>query len=166
MHACKAVIGLAVVIPTILLVIFFAPSLLRMGVRRFSFNEEIKSCPIKKTSVTFTAWTTMKTFSYHYAREGNIFVVINYTVRNIGDTELGTDFAFADTPILKYWNYYADAKIGIVTYWSFHGTYPLELMPNQSLTNGYIYFEILEGYQPTELVFPSKESPQIIIKIS
>jgi len=163
----KAIIGLGIAIPIILVIIFLALPLLRIGVRHFSLNEEIKNFPIQETSITFKTLAFMKTFNYQNAHEGNIFVVINCTVRNIGDTELElVDFIFADTPILKYGEYYTNAKIGRVWYWSFYGIYPIRLMPNQSLSDGYIYFEILEGEQPKDLVFPKKDSPSIIIDLS
>jgi hypothetical protein len=169
----KSVIALAIMIPVVVLGILYIPSLLtRVSMRQYSFGQEIKGFPIDKTAVTFTAWTTIKRFdaTANTAREGNTFVVINYTVRNIGDMELDIiDFAFSGAPILKFGNYYADPIITVTsTYWGFYfdAQYSSHyLMPNQSQTNGFIYHEILEGQLPVELVYPNKESPQITIKI-
>ena len=80
-------------------------------VKHYSFGEEIRAFPIEQTAVIFTEWKITKTFHGDDAGEGNVFVVINYTVRNIGDTELSlSEFRSAQTPILKYGNYYAEAR--------------------------------------------------------
>ena len=142
-------------------------------VKHYSFGEEINGFPIEKTAVIFTEWKITKTFYDDNAREGNVFVVINYTVRNIGDMELRlSDFRSAPTPILKYGNYYAEARRTPVwiplpspegeRLWYLYDENLVSLMPNQG-ADGFIYYEILEGYQPEKLLFPNKDSPSIII---
>jgi len=142
-------------------------------IKHYSFGEEIRGFPIEKTAVIFTEWKITKTFHDDTAREGDVFVVINYTVRNIGNIELSlSDFRSAQTPILKYGNYYAEARHipvwiplpspGGERLWYLYNANLVSLMPNQS-ANGFIYYEILEGYQPEKLLFPNKDSPSIII---
>ena len=163
--------GIIIGVGLILLVVagFF---LLTSGVipvnQNYQLNDEIKNFPIQKTSVTFTEWSTSKKLyglyglSYATARSGNIFVVINYTVHNSADTELDlVDFYWAKIPMLKYGDYYADAYHN---FWNYEGS-TMYLMPNQTL-NGFICYEILEGYEPIELLFPNKDSPKVIIELS
>jgi len=138
------------------------------NVKYYHFGEEIEHFPIEKTAVTFTAWEFKKEVYVSKANEGCVFVVINFTVRNIYDTKLGfqtlCDFHEAKAPILKYGNYYAGAEALLSYRWNFYDPYVCELMPNQTLT-GYIYYEILEGYQPQQLLYPNKDAPSIVINI-
>jgi len=157
------IIGVGIVLLVVAGVFLFTSGVIPVN-QNYQLNDEIKNFPIQKTSVTFTEWsTTNKVISS--ARSGNIYVVINFTVRNIADNELDIiDFVGiltgAKRPQLKYGDYYADAIMGWhVEYLSSY------LMPNQSLT-GFIYYEILEGYEPIELLFPNKDSPQVIIELS
>jgi len=142
-------------------------------VKHYSFGEEIRAFPIEQTAVIFTEWKITNTFHGDDAGEGSVFVVINYTVRNIGDTELSlSEFRSAQTPILKYGNYYAEARHipvwiplpspGGEKLWYLYDENLVSLMPNQS-TRGFIYYKILEGYEPEKLLHPNKDSPTIII---
>ena len=167
----KIIVGLSIVALIIIVVVFLYPILSNLTVKHYSFNEEIRGFPIEKTSVTFTGWRIVNA-SWGLT---NDIVIVNYTVRNIGDTTLDTsDFLSAKTPILKYGNsYYADSTIYILTGWGFYQSasfpysmYPTQLMPNQALTNGFLEFKIIQGTQPTELIFPDKDSPSIIIDFS
>jgi hypothetical protein len=200
----RLIIGLAMIILAALLGIFLLSSLVNRE-RYYRFGQEIRNFPIEKASITFTAWTATKAFdeAKHWgnisAPQSYVFIIVNYTVRNIGDTEFEiANFSLAKTPLLKYGNYYASCEIarslivgsdysidlrGITTYWSFYQTYgimdkgsmwemptPVFVGPsigsNVTLSNGFIYFQIPEGCQPAELVFPSKDSQQTIIKIT
>lgn len=164
----SVVISILAIACLVLLFVYVVPHLTNLGPKRFSFNEEIRNFPITKTAVTFTGWKFTKELVYGEASEGNVFVVINYTVRNIGDTKMDWrdlyEFMTAKAPILQYGNYYAEAEtFGVV--WHFYGL-PIssELMPNQTI-DGFLYYEILEGYQPKQLLFPNKDSPSIIIEM-
>lgn len=135
----------------------------------YSFNEEIKSFPIEETSVTFTDWK-IENSSYG----NNDVVTIEYKVRNDGDSNLElTSFLLSEAPTLKYGNnyyssatYYSDWRAR--SRWQLSYPYPYfpsYFSPNQTL-NGYLKYEIIKGLQPTQLLFPDKNSPTTIIDFS
>lgn len=161
----KIIIGLVVVVLIVIGVVFFYPQLSKLTTKHYTFNEEIKGFPIGETSVTFTGWRIVNGSSMGFQEDTNV-VIVTFEVRNIGDTTLNTvDFVSATAPILKYGNgYFADPLLlGSAWGWTFSQYIPMQLLPNQSLTNGFIEFEIISGTQPTQLVFPNKESPSIVI---
>ena len=174
------VIVVIVSLVVIIGVVLSYPNLLKLASSDYSFGEELKGFPIEQTSVTFTDWKIIKAsedYSWQALHGNNDLVVVNYTVRNIGDTKLQTiDFQSATAPILKYGNsYYADpVTLLTITGWNFYVTsmwddtnpkliYPSSLMPNQEATNGYIQFEVIHGTQPIQLVFHNKNSPSLVV---
>jgi hypothetical protein len=180
----RKVIVLGVVLVILASLIYFAPTIISTVQKSVNptssssnpqLGTEIKNFPLQQTSITFTNWITATTlydaygFAWDTASEGDTFVVIYYTVRNIGDTEIDIDNLLLTTPpTLKYGDYYAEASFG----WEFNYTntgpqnVTTTLMPNQSETNGYIFYEILLGYQPTELLYPNQNSPSLVINLS
>jgi len=158
-----------VVILCSIILIYVVPRIpnLFTNVKYYSFGEEIQHFPIEETAVTFTAWEFKKEVNFYEANEGCIFVVINFTVRNIAGKKLDAwnlrVFSESDAPILTYDSYYAEAE-GVFQWNIYEYPSSLELMPNQTLT-GYIYYEILEGYQPQQLLYPNKDAPSIVIDI-
>jgi hypothetical protein len=185
----KSIIGLMIIIPVAVFGIFLLPSIMQYLGHPISFNEqhygmnqEIRGFPTGNVSMTFTSWMYAKSFHgldplmVLEPGENATLVVFNFTLRNIANNEIeirsslqygeGADsFTPRPSPLLKYGGYYAQAKHDI-PYDQFYGLweYKYTLLPNQSV-KGYIVYEILEGYTPTELVYPSQESPQISIKV-
>jgi len=134
-------------------------------VKYYSFNQEIKgipksgdNIPYDETSVTFTSWTII-------SGQTNDFVRIYYTLRNIGSTTMFCSFSEI-TPTLEFDNqYYNNFNFfeGQKFEWTFDGDVPLQLMPNQALTNGVLQYEINKGSQPTRLLHPLSDNPEIIV---
>lgn len=130
--------------------------------QNFAIGEEIKSFPTENVSLTLTSLNITKNFRGYRPSYGsnNTLVVFNFTLRSIADTEIYTleNFPHEKMLLLKYDGYYAQYRT-----WSFWET-NLSLMPNQSI-KGWMFYEILEGYEPNTLVYP-KESPEVFVKIS
>jgi len=174
-HIKKAMIALAIVVTVVLLGIIFIPSLITPHPRYYTLGEEMRGFPTEKVAITFTSWNVTKMFLFGMASgENATLVVFNFTLRNIADNQVevypnllhyeGEPLRPRIPPLLKYGSYYADTHPVFAYYWGLWES-TLILLPNQSV-KGFIYYEILEGYEPTELVYPSKESPEIIVKIS
>lgn len=158
-------IVLAILIVSAFSIIVLVPLMVnQLQPRYYTLGEEIKGLPTlgeEKVSITFTSCNVTNKFRYHSPDKGNSLVVFNFTIRNTADIEiytLGIFFPF-DEPLLKYDGYYA--QIETFGYWEHN----FSLMPNQTMS-GWMYYEILEGYEPIELVYPNKESPEIIVKIT
>lgn len=150
-----------------------------LGPHVYSMGEEIKGYPIGEMAISIIYWKTTEQFSYdtaYWAENGTTFVLYNFTIRNLGNTELNlmeydlrTRLDSVDPPMLKYGSYYASDSILTTMPWSwkyrlFTGE-PSTLMPNQS-TMGFLIYRILDGYQPTQLTYPNGDSPQFIIETS
>lgn len=140
---------------------------------------EIKHYPLNELSFTVTDWTLTKEGHQHIfgvdslePKNGNVYVIVNFTFRNIGDMEINIlnnenfwKLAEITTPLLEYGDYYAQAYprnfcSGAGLYWY----QPTDLMPNQTTQGGLLY-EILEGYTPSSLLYPNKDSPTFVITL-
>jgi hypothetical protein len=167
------VIGIAVVSYIVIL----KPQLSQTQHHIYALNEEIRGYPVEELSISIAYWKTTKQLHelgfWYDAKEGNVFVMFNFTIRNIANTEIDfyeNNFFLKlmpiDRPLLVYNDYYAQAYTSW-NYWA--GDFLLSeprqsLMPNQT-TKGLLTYEILDGYEPIELVYPSRESPIFIVRI-
>jgi hypothetical protein len=176
-------IALLIIIALVSLTIIFLPSILNPSnnpinptAQYYNLNQEIKGFPTVNTSITFTSWTYISSFSIFEADENTNLVILNFTLQNIADNEIKTrsnlqylteaaPFTPREAPLLKYGDYYAEAKTEIpyANYWALWD-FKATLLPKES-AKGYLVYEISKGYTPTELVYPSKDSPQIIIRL-
>jgi ribosomal protein L37AE/L43A len=137
---------------------------------------EIMHYPLDTLSFAVTSWSYATTL-YNVPDaglssalpSGSIYVVVNFTFRNIGDTETNLESDYwslqpVTVPLLQYGNYYATSP----TFFSFLSIYsnqPTDLMPNQT-TNGALIYTILQGYTPSRLLYPNKDSPTFVINLS
>ena len=134
----------------------------------YSLGEEIRGYPAEELSITFGSVVV------NDARDkpDRSIVAVTFTMNNIAnreldlwDYEISTDILLAD-PLLKYGDYYAEYKL----VWLIDGInedykqYLHSLMPNQEL-RGLLQYEIMKGYQPTQLVYPDEESPTFIVEL-
>jgi hypothetical protein len=175
----KLLIASAMVIAVILLLIVILPPILKygsIGARYYNLNEEIRGFPTENASITFTLWNYTSDSSIFGAVENSNLIVLNFTFRNIADKEIeirpnlqyytGADsFTPREAPFLKYDDNYSEATndVPYARYWRLWEP-KTSLLPNESV-KGYLVYAILERYAPTELVYPSKDSPQIIVKL-
>jgi hypothetical protein len=176
-------ITLLIIIALVSLTIIFLPSILNPSnnpinptAQYYNLNQEIKEFPTVNTSITFTSWTYISTFSIFEADENTNIVILNFTLQNIADNEIKTrsnlqylteaaPFTPREAPLLKYGDYYAEAKTDVpYSYYWILWKPQTNLLPNESI-NGCLIYEILKEHTPTELVYPSKDSPQIIIRL-
>jgi hypothetical protein len=146
---------------------------------------EIKNYPIDGLSFTVTDWTFTTVEAIDSAKilgliglpepqSGSVYVLVNFTLRNIGDMEINFQaydtyykLGAVTTPSLQYGNYYAQANptnflTGYAGYYLGQST---DLMPNQTTKCALVY-EILEGYTPSRLLYPNKDSPTLVINLS
>ena len=176
-------IALAIIIPAVLLAIIFLPSItnpsnqpINPTAQYYNLNQEITGFPTANTSITFTSWTYTSRFGIPKASENTNLVILNFTLQNIANTEIKIrsdlqyltetePFEPREAPLLKCGDYYATAKTELpyAHYWTLW-TPQTNLLPNES-TKGYLIYEILKEHAPTELVYPSKDSPQIIVRL-
>ena len=176
-------IALLIIIALVSLTIIFLPSILNPSnnpinptAQYYNLNQEIKEFPTVNTSITFTSWTYISSFSIFEADENTNIVILNFTLQNIADNEIKTrsnlqylteaaPFTPREAPLLKYGDYYSEAKTDFPYshYWGLWES-KANLLPNESV-KGYLIYEILKGYTPTELVYPNKDAPQIIVKL-
>lgn len=175
----KLLIASAIMIAVILLVIVILLPILKYGntgVQYYNLNEEIRGLPTENASMTFTSWNYTSSSNIFGAVENSNVIVLNFTFRNIADKEIEIRsnlqyYAGADSvtpreaPFLKYDDNYSEAinDVPYARYWRLWEP-KTSLLPNESV-KGYLVYTILEGYAPTELVYPSKDSPQIIVKL-
>jgi hypothetical protein len=182
-HSKLLLIALAIIISVVLLAIIFLPSIISPSnqpinptAQYYSLNQEITEFPTANTSITFTSWAYTPCFGIFEASENTNLLILNFTLQNIANTEIKTrsnlqylteaePFTPREAPLLKYGDYYAEAKpdFPYAHYWGLLES-KTNLLPNES-AKGYLIYEILKGYAPTELVYPSKDSPQIIIRL-
>jgi hypothetical protein len=177
----KLILGLLIVVGLIAVffVFLYKPQLL-LGPHAYAMGEEIKSYPVDEMAISITYWKTTEQFheigfGWFDSENGTTLVLFNFTIRNIASKEISLwDYEFSaklnsvEPPMLKYGNYYASDKAAVGTgIWTQRLLIyePTKLMPNQS-TKGLLIYKILDGYQPTQLVYPNGDSPQFIIKIS
>ena len=178
----KQIIGILIIVGLIVaaFVFLYKPQLLQ-GPPSYALGEEVRGYPIDELASSITYWKTTKKSSelgvagwpYSDAENGTSLVAFNITVRNIANTELNffsnevyLRLYVIEPPKLKYGNYYADAERAPAGHWAdicFDG--PNSLMPNQT-TKGLLLYKILDGYQPTVLVYPNENSPNFIIAVS
>ena len=144
---------------------------------------EIKNYPLDGLSFTVTSWWFVTTaealpivtgitgFLYGPS-SGSVYVVINFTFQNIGNTgvNLLTDknywnLASVTPPIVQYGNYYAEATPTSFSEPPVYVGQPTDLMPNQ-ITNGALVYQILQGYAPSRLLYPDQNSPTFVINLS
>jgi hypothetical protein len=176
-------IALAIIIPVVLLAIIFLPSIAPLGnqtinpaAQYYDLNQEITEFPTANTSITFTSWTYTSSFEIYEASENTDLLILNFTFQNIANTEIkirsnlqylteAESFTPREAPLLKCGDYYATAKTETpyAHYWRLW-TPQTNLPPNES-TEGFLIYEIPKEYTPTELVYPSQDSPQIIIRL-
>ena len=173
-------IVLAIVIPVILLTVVFLPPILNLGnnsaTQYYDFNQEVMAFPTANTSITFTSWTFTSAFDVFKADENTNLIILNFTIKNTADTEISTrsnlqyspedgPYSPREAPLLKYDDDYAEAKTEIpyAHYWRLWKP-QTTLLPDESAP-GLLVYEIPKEHTPTELVYPSKDSPQIIINI-
>lgn len=182
-HAKLLLIALAIIIPVILLGIIVFPLILQHGgqpinpeVQYYNLNQEIGGLPTGNTSITFTSWTYTSSFNIFDANENTNLIILNFTFQNIANKEIeirpnlqysteAEQFTPREAPLLKYGDYYSEAKTDFPYshYWGLWES-KANLLPNESV-KGYLIYEILKGYTPTELVYPNKDAPQIIVKL-
>jgi hypothetical protein len=178
-HA-KLLIASAMMIAVILLVtVVILPLILNYAkteAQYYDLDQEIRGLPTENASITFTSWNYTSSSNIFGAEENSNLIVLNFTFRNIADKEIdvrpnlqyytGADsFTPREAPLLRYDDNYSEAinDIPYARYWRLWEP-KTSLLPNESV-KGYLVYAILEGYAPTELVYPSKDSPQIIIKL-
>jgi hypothetical protein len=172
--------ALVIVIVVILLTIVFLPSILKFGnnltVQYYDLNQEIAEFPTGNTSITFTSWAYTSSFGIFEASENTNLIILNFTLRNIASNEIETrtslqylpaaePFTPREAPLLKYGDSYVQAKTDFpyAHYWRLWKP-QTTLLPNESI-KGCLIYEILKENPPAELVYPNKESPQIIIRL-
>ncbi|HEX9862964.1 MAG TPA: hypothetical protein VGB11_06770 [Candidatus Bathyarchaeia archaeon] len=173
-------IALAIIIPMVsLAVIFLPPSLTsdnNPAAQYYNLNQEITAFPTANTSLTFKSWTYTSTFDIFEADENTNLVILNFTLKNTANNEINirsnlqysteaAPYTPREAPLLKYSDHYAEAKTEIpyAHYWRLWQP-QTNLTPNESI-NGCIIYEIPKEQTPTELVYPNKESPKIIITL-
>jgi hypothetical protein len=150
--------------------------------QKLHLGSEIKHYPLDGISFTVTNWTLVQEIDLNVTgitgllprtpKNGDVYVIVNFTFRNIGDAELAGSFdnfyelASVTSPLLNYGNYYAQAypskfNVGNGLYWG----QTIDLMPNQT-ANGALVYEILDGYTPSSLLYPNKDSPKFVINLT
>lgn len=160
-------IGLATAAIMIITIVVFYLILFNSAARHYTFNEEIRGFPIAQISMTFTDWKVISmspaiATELSLAYNENDLVIVNCTFRNIGNTNFSVHSpdnlsSSLGQTVLKYGNSsYAALTLTEI------GT---PLMTNQTST-GWLCYEITNGTQPTQLLFPSKDSPSIIVDFS
>jgi hypothetical protein len=184
-----AVLGLAIII--IGASVYFSPAILSHLQNSNSLNSssstvqlgtEIKNYPLDDLFFTVTGWSYAASWlklpnvaglGYLLGpSSGSVYVVVNFTFRNIGTMEMNLEtydnfWKLADVklPLLQYGSYYAEATPSSFDTYPFYWGQPKSLMPNQT-TNGAIVYQILEGYTPSKMVYPNKDSPTFVINFS
>jgi len=173
-------IALAIIIPLVTLAIILLPPSLTSGnnptAQYYNLNQEITAFPTTNTSITFTSWTYTSRFDIFEASESTNIIILNFTLKNIANNEItirsnlqylteAAPFTPREAPLLKYGDHYAEAKTEIpyAHYWRLWKP-QTNLLPNESI-NGCLIYEIPKEHTPTELAYPSKNSPQIIIRL-
>jgi|SRR4030042_1398995 len=173
-------LALAIIIPIVSLAIIFLPSILNPDnhstVPYYDLNQEITAFPTVNTSITFTSWTYTASFDIFEASESTNLVILNFTLKNIANNEItirsnlqylteAAPFTPREAPLLKYGDHYAEAKTEIpyAHYWRLWKP-QTNLLPNESIS-GCLLYVIPKEHTPTELAYPSKDSPQIIIRL-
>lgn len=140
---------------------------------------EIKNYPLGGLSFTVTNWT-FATFDeipnvigitgfLQLPQSGSIYVLVNFTLRNISDMEINFVNVQAGTadasPLLQYGNYYAQATPNSFSVLPVYNDQSTDLLPTQT-THGVLVYEILEGYTPSSLLYPNQNSPTFVINLS
>jgi hypothetical protein len=172
------VLALIILIVT-LVVILLPPSLTSDNnptAQYYNLNQEITAFPTTNTSITFTSWTYTSRFDIFEASESTNIIILNFTLKNIANNEIKirpnlqysndtAPFTPREAPLLKYGDDYAEAKTEIpyAHYWRLWKT-QTNLISNESI-NGCLLYEIPKEHTPTELVYPNKDSPKIIIRL-
>lgn len=173
-------LALAIIIPIASLAVIFLPPSLTSGnnpaAQYYDLNQEITAFPTANTSITFTSWTYTSSFDIFEADENTNLVILNFTLKNTANNEITirsslqyynetAPFTPRQAPLLKYSDHYAEAKTEIpyAHYWRLRQP-QTTIAPNESI-NGCIIYEIPKEQTPTELIYPNKEAPKIIIKL-
>ncbi|MCW4003638.1 MAG: hypothetical protein NWE95_06985 [Candidatus Bathyarchaeota archaeon] len=174
---------MVIVLAVIVLVVLYQQQFFQ-SVKTYALGEQIKGYPIEELQTNIIYWKTTTQFhesGYWFdSEEGTTFVFFNFTIQNIANKEIDLwehelylKLNSVQPPKLKYGTYYADSDNGISSTgtWSdhllindpvrAHGT----MMPNQT-AKGLLIYKILEGYQPTELVYPNEDSPKFVISVT
>jgi hypothetical protein len=185
------VIGLSLMVLAISTLVYFSPALLShfqtpnssSSSSSAGLGTEIKNYPLNGLSFTVTSWwfattaeavpivTGITGFLYGPS-SGSVYVIINFTLQNIGNTEMNllTDenfwnLASVAPPVLQYGNYYAGATPTSFSEPPVYLGQPTDLMPNQ-ITNCALVYQILQGYTPSRLLYPDQNSPTFVINLS
>ena len=175
-------VSTVVAIALISLAIAFLPSILNLSgnssnstTQYYDLNQEIAGFPAVNTSMAFTSWTYTSSFIFEAGPNKNL-VIVNFTLRNIADSEIETStnlqylpaadsFTPRDAPLLKYGGSYAKAETDFPYshYWGLWATQNTLLL-HESVA-GYLVYKIPQENTPIELVFPNAESPKIIVRL-